>query len=144
LKIVEVVIQGYKQFLDETFRTVSDQTLELITQARDTLDRVLARKEKEYHDFRLNTPLLPRAAGQAEYSTLKDVQAKHSALNLRAAELQNRLTTIETIYKEKGREAALKAFEVSSQKDEKAQDKLLEQMVPLYAQLKEQQENYGE
>src|SRR5439155_5890200 len=126
LRIVEAVIQGYKQFLDETFRTVSDQTLELITQAPDTLERVLSKKEKEYHDFRLNTPLLPRAAGQAvEYSTLKDVQGKHSAQVLRAAELQNRLTTIETVHKEKGREAALRVFEVSSQKDEKAQEKLM-------------------
>jgi len=144
LKMVDAVIKGYKEFLDETFRTVSDQTLELITQARDTLERVLARKEKEYQDFRLNTPLLPRAAGQAEYSALKDIQTKHSAATLRAAELQNRLTTIEAVLKEKGREAAMRALEVSAQKDDKAQDKLLESLVPLYAQLREHQENYGE
>jgi polysaccharide biosynthesis transport protein len=144
LKMVDAVIKGYKEFLDETFRTVSDQTLELITQARDTLERVLAKKEKEYQDFRLNTPLLPRAAGQAEYSALKDIQSKHSAATLRAAELQNRLMTIETVLKEKGREAAMKALEVSAQKDDKAQDKLLESLVPLYAQLREHQENYGE
>lgn len=144
LKMVDAVIKGYKEFLDETFRTVSDQTLELITQARDTLERVLAKKEKDYQDFRLNTPLLPRAAGQAEYSALKDIQSKHSAITLRAAELQNRLANIETVLKDKGREAALKALDVSSQKDDKAQEKLLESLVPLYAQLRENQESFGE
>jgi capsular exopolysaccharide synthesis family protein len=142
--MVDAVIKGYKEFLDETFRTVSDQTLELITQARDTLERVLAKKEKDYQDFRLNTPLLPRAAGQAEYSALKDIQSKHSAITLRAAELQNRLANIETVLKDKGREAALKALDVSSQKDDKAQEKLLESLVPLYAQLRENQESFGE
>src|SRR5207249_10355357 len=68
----------------------------------------------------------------------------HSAITLRADELRNRLSTIETVEKEKGREAALKAFDVSSQKDEKAQEKLLESLVPLYAQLQENRENYGE
>jgi succinoglycan biosynthesis transport protein ExoP len=144
LKMVDAVIKGYKEFLDETFRTVSDQTLDLITQARDTLERVLAKKEKEYQDFRLSTPLLPRAAGQAEYAALREIQSKHSTATLRAAELLNRLSTIEAVLKEKGREAAMKALEVSTQKDDKAQEKLLESLVPLYAQLREHQENYGE
>jgi capsular exopolysaccharide synthesis family protein len=142
LKIVDAVIKGYKEFLDETFRTVSDQTLELITQARDTLERILAKKESDYHKFRLDTPLLPRAAGQAEYAALKEVQSKHSAATMRAAELQNRLSTIEAVFKDKGREAALKALDVSD-KDDKAQEKLLESLVPLYVQLKEHEQNFG-
>jgi capsular exopolysaccharide synthesis family protein len=144
LRMVDAVIKGYKEFLDETFRTVSDQTLELITQARDTLERVLAKKDNDYRKFRLETSLLPRAAGQVEYSTLKDIQSKHSAASMRAAELQDRLTNVETVLKERGREAALKALEVSTQKDDKAQEKLLESLVPLYVQLREHQENYGE
>src|SRR5439155_22490538 len=111
LKIVDAVIKGYKEFLDETFRTVSDQTLELITQARDTLQGELTTNVNAYREFRKDAPLLSRTAGTAEHQTLKEVQTTHLGLSLRKAEIENRLEAIDKAFKDGGKEASIEAYE---------------------------------
>ncbi|HEX5272654.1 MAG TPA: Wzz/FepE/Etk N-terminal domain-containing protein, partial [Gemmataceae bacterium] len=55
--VLNAVIDSYRDFLEETYRNVSDNTLELITKARDLLDQDLKEKRKKYREFRENSPL---------------------------------------------------------------------------------------
>ncbi len=56
--IISAVIESYKDFLDETYRNVSDDTLGLITQAHDLLQKDLVEKEKKYAEFREKAPVV--------------------------------------------------------------------------------------
>jgi len=143
LKILNAVIKGYKEFLDETFQSVSDRTLELITQARDTLQGELKNNVNAYREFRKEAPLLSRAAGTAEHQTLKEVQSTHLNLSLRKAELENRLEAIEKAFKDGGKEAAIDAFEATAPKGERSLDKLEEALIPDIVKLKDLEKQFG-
>src|SRR5262249_54483549 len=56
--VLNAVIESYKDFLEETYRNLSEETLRLITQARDVLHKELTEKEAAYRKFRKETPLL--------------------------------------------------------------------------------------
>src|SRR5262249_14183919 len=49
--VLAAVIDSYRDFLDETYRNVSDSTLSEITAARDVLKRDIADKQKKYREF---------------------------------------------------------------------------------------------
>jgi capsular polysaccharide biosynthesis protein len=51
-KVLAAILESYQEFLDITYRNVSDQTLELITKARDMLKRDLSESEDRYLKFR--------------------------------------------------------------------------------------------
>src|SRR5262249_57211773 len=55
--ILDAVIECYKDFLDETYRNMSDDTLELVTKARDVIQKDLGDKETAYEEFRRKTPV---------------------------------------------------------------------------------------
>lgn len=143
LKILNAVIKGYKEFLDETFQTVSDQTLELITQARDTLQGELKTNVNAYREFRREAPLLSRTAGTAEHQTLKEVQSTHLSLSLRKAEIENRLEAIDKAFRDGGKEAALDAYDATAPKGERSLDKLEEALIPDIVKLKELEKQFG-
>jgi capsular exopolysaccharide synthesis family protein len=99
--VLTAVIDSYLAFLDRTYRSASDDSVKLITQARDVLHKELAQKEAAYLEFRQKGPLLmPRAAGAtAPSGSIADIEAKRSALRLRRAEAEARLTTLEAMIK---------------------------------------------
>jgi len=109
--VLNAVIDSYKEFLDETYRNVSDDTLELITHAKDVLQKDLAEKDRIYTDFRKKSPLLWKGKdGTNLYQDrLASIESKRSALLVRRAEIQGRLQTIESALKEGRSRTALVA-----------------------------------
>jgi succinoglycan biosynthesis transport protein ExoP len=110
--VLNAVIDSYKEFLDETYRNVSDDTLELITRAKDVLQKDLAEKERIYLEFRKKSPLLWKGKdGTNLYQDrLASIELKRSGLLVRRAEIQGRLQTIESALKEGRSRVALGAL----------------------------------
>lgn len=100
--VLDAIIESYKDFLDETYRNMSDDTLELITKARGVLQKDLAHKESAYREFRQQSPLLSRGkeGNNLWQDRLIGIEAKRSTLLLRRAELQGHLTAIENAQKQ--------------------------------------------
>jgi capsular exopolysaccharide synthesis family protein len=106
--ILNAVIAGYKDFLEETYKNVSDDTLKLITEARNVLRDDLGKKEKEYRKFKETAPLLWRGKDAANpyLEKFANIESKRATLLVRQLELQGRLTGIEKALKEgRSREA---------------------------------------
>ena len=57
-KVLEAVIDAYRDFLGETYENVNEETIELITQAKDVLDRQIDETKREYQNFKEEAPLL--------------------------------------------------------------------------------------
>jgi uncharacterized protein involved in exopolysaccharide biosynthesis len=96
-QILNAVLDSYKDFLDETYRNVSDDTLELITKARDVLKTDLAQKAEEYRKFRQESPLFWKGKDGVSFAQerLGSWESKLSSLFLQRTELQARLAAIE-------------------------------------------------
>ncbi|MBV9122909.1 MAG: hypothetical protein JO112_06115, partial [Planctomycetes bacterium] len=104
------IIDTYKDFLDENYRGMSDETLKLIQDARDTLQKDLKQKQEEYRTFRQQVPLLVKRkdGGYLSEDGLISISEKRSNLLLRQAETEGQLMALETAQKEgKSRETLL-------------------------------------
>jgi capsular exopolysaccharide synthesis family protein len=110
--VLKAIIDSYKDFLDETYRNVNDNTLELITKARDLLEKDLLEKEKKYRTFRQKSPLLWQGKDGANVhrNRIADFENKRSVLLIREAEVQTRLEAIAKAEKGKAGTAALLAL----------------------------------
>lgn len=110
--ILNALIATYQGFLDETYRDLSEETLRLITEARDELHKGLQQKEAAYREFRKNAPpLLWKGKDQVNLrlERLANVEARRSTLLLRKAELQGHLAALEEGIKAGDRREALLA-----------------------------------
>jgi capsular exopolysaccharide synthesis family protein len=98
--ILDAVLESYKDFLDETYRNMSDDTLKLVTDARDGLEKELEKKEAAYRQFREESPLLGNKGGlDAREDSLSALQIKRAGLLMRRAEVQSQLTAVEAAVK---------------------------------------------
>jgi capsular exopolysaccharide synthesis family protein len=144
-KVLSAVIESYQEFLDITYRNMSDQTLDLITKARDVLKKDLADSEKAYRQLRQTSPVVwkTKDGGNIYQDRVAAIESQRSKLLIREAELHERLRMIETGLKEgRPRETLLSALPVA----DKAQDgkrALDEQLLPLLLQEQMLLEDYG-
>lgn len=94
--VVNAILTSYQKFLEESYDDMSEDTVGLITEARDILETDLRAKEKQYLSFRENAPLIWN--GEDEVNPGKDrlaaIELERSNLLLRKAELQGKLETI--------------------------------------------------
>jgi capsular exopolysaccharide synthesis family protein len=95
--IVNAILDSYCGFLDETFRSMSNDTVKLIAEARRVLQDDLEKREAAYRAFREKAPLLWK--GNEEINPLQDrltqIETQRSALLLRKTELESQLKTVE-------------------------------------------------
>lgn len=77
--ILNAVIDSYEEFLDITYRNVSDQTLELITKARETLNQDMIKAEKQLLQLQNDAINRPRKA---------QIENRLAALELKAQDAQ--------------------------------------------------------
>jgi capsular exopolysaccharide synthesis family protein len=108
--ILNGVIDSYKEFLDDTYKKVNDNSHELITKARDILQRDLAEKEKEYAEFREDAPLWLKGkeGANVHVERLANIEARRAVYLVRRTELQGRLNSIDKALKEgRSREALI-------------------------------------
>ncbi len=101
--VVQAVLDSYESFHREIYHGMSDQTVELISQARDLLTQDLHKQQEEYSQFRQHSPLVSR--GTDEINPLQDrltaIETERSELLLRRAEVERQLMAIQNA-KEKG------------------------------------------
>jgi uncharacterized protein involved in exopolysaccharide biosynthesis len=100
--VLTALIEAYREYLEMTYRNVSDQTVELITRARDVLREDLRVSEDKYEQHRLQVapPLFSSknwvAIAQERMSAL---EAKKTALRIRQVEIQARVEALEKALK---------------------------------------------
>lgn len=95
--VINSVLNSYQHFLDETYRDASEDTVKLITQARNVLDTDISDLEKRYRDFRENSPLVSYGKDDANnplYSRLALIESQRSTLLMRQVQLESDLATI--------------------------------------------------
>lgn len=104
--VLLAIMDSYQSFLDETYKTVSDRTLELILEAKRTLGEKLEAAEQAQQDFRLKNPFtLFRTEGGTSniyVARLVGIEKKRSELQITKAEFQQKLNDIRRVYKEQG------------------------------------------
>lgn len=96
--ILNAILASYKDFLDETYRDMSQDTVKLIEESRDVLENDLRRKESEYHEFRKNSTLLSMGRDGAfnpSMERLSIIGQQRSEVTMRKAELAGRIRTVE-------------------------------------------------
>jgi capsular exopolysaccharide synthesis family protein len=148
--ILNAVIDSYKDFLDETYRNVSDNTLELITKARDLLQKDLLEKERKYRAFRHSSPPLWKGKDGANIhqTRIAEFEGKRSALLIREGELSERLSAVEKARQSKGNRAALLALTAPAQGKEpdanSSSRRMEEQLFLLLLQEQQLLEDYGD
>jgi polysaccharide biosynthesis transport protein len=102
-KVLDAIIASYQDFLRDTYKSGSVETLELIDRARDILQKDLNTREAAYREFRRKTPLLGRGKDGNGTTVHQDrlfkIDAQRQALRLRSAEIQATLTAIESALK---------------------------------------------
>jgi uncharacterized protein involved in exopolysaccharide biosynthesis len=150
--VLNAVISSYQDFLEETYRNISRESLRLIAQARDVLHKELREKEAAYRRFRMETPLLVgkgRDGATIRQERLSTIEAKRSALLLRKAELQGQLAALDAGRKEgSGPEALaaqLAAWTVQGEAARGAQPVIVqEKLHPLLIEQEKLRETWGE
>ncbi len=109
--ILGAVIESYKNFLDETYRNTSDDTLKLITQGRDLLLKELTKQEDAYRNFLREAPLFAvrrKQGGSLRQERLSVLEAKLSLIMVRKTEVEGYFRAVEAAMKQgTGREAIL-------------------------------------
>jgi capsular exopolysaccharide synthesis family protein len=100
--VLDALIASYQEFLETKYRNVSEETVKLISEARDVLEKKLEAKEQEYRKFRLDHPGLMR--GKEGTNVLQErvinLESKKAALRIRQAELQGRIDVFEKAMKD--------------------------------------------
>lgn len=95
--VMEAVLSSYSEFLDETYRVMSDDTFELVVKAREELAKELQRKEAAYQAFRAESPVLPAKGADGRdirHEGLGSIQIRRASLALAATEIEAQLAAI--------------------------------------------------
>jgi succinoglycan biosynthesis transport protein ExoP len=113
-RIIEGVIESYQGFLNDTYKSVSDKTLDLIIQAQQTLAEKVEKQQQAYQDFRLKNPFVMFQGTSGSRSVYADrlgkIEAKRTELNIKVGEMRDQLARIEKAFKEGGKGAAQSAI----------------------------------
>lgn len=115
MTVVKAVIRSYQDFLGETYQSVSDDSIRLMTEAKDELGAELKKKRDELRKFSKEAPS-GIAVGEgrinaAEQSKIK-IQDARQALNTRRGQLRAMIKTIESSQQEgRGNDAILLLIE---------------------------------
>ncbi|HWB01183.1 MAG TPA: polysaccharide biosynthesis tyrosine autokinase [Pirellulales bacterium] len=102
-QVVAAVLDAYESFLSESSRNLGDETLQLIANARDIVDKQLREKEIEYREWRKNSPLMffSNESGKSVHSSrLATIETERSKLRLRSTEIRAHIQTIEDALRE--------------------------------------------
>jgi capsular exopolysaccharide synthesis family protein len=152
--VLNAIVDTYKEFLDEKYRNVSDDTVSLITNGRNVLLKELKDKETAYYDFSQKSPLIWKGKDgvNVQQERVAGIEGRRTVLKERSAQLREKLAAIEEAFKAGRPRAELLALAapLEAAEDAKAASKPADaphapddQLVAL--QLQEQQllEDYG-
>ncbi len=97
-KVLQAVIDSYKDYLDVTYRNVSTHTAELIDNAQKSLKDDIEKKEREYEKFRNEAPVASFRSKEGALTMndrLQEMERTLARVRLRKTELQSRRESIE-------------------------------------------------
>jgi capsular exopolysaccharide synthesis family protein len=101
-KVLSAVVDSYQEWLDITYRNVSDQTVKEITTARDLIKRDLTEAEDKYLKFRQNSPTFWKneKGVSVETQRVADGEQKRLQMQLKQTELRERIRALERAIEE--------------------------------------------
>lgn len=149
-KIIEEVIASYAAFLKGTYQEVSEETEKLIRQARDVLQKDLAKRETDYREFREKAPFLLKGkdGNSLVHARVAEIEGKRSALMVRKAELEGKMKAVQQAKQEGKLDVGLILSFAETPKelgggrnDAKSAE---EQLLPLLLEEEELLQDYGE
>jgi len=109
--VLRAVIKEYQNYLGESYKNFSDETLALIKKANDTLGKQLRETETEYRKFRAEESELLREAGSEAYSLhetrMAEIERQRSAVLLQNTLTKARIETIKAALESGGNREAL-------------------------------------
>jgi capsular exopolysaccharide synthesis family protein len=150
--ILMAVIKSYEDFLDDTYRNVSNEAAGLIKQAEGVLHGKLDDDKRAYKELRLKGPVMVRGGkeggGTVQQERLANIEGRRSALLVREAEIEGRLATIEVALKE-GRDPtplmdlALDSTRTSADARANAQAALTTALLPLMLEEQKLMDSFG-
>jgi len=108
-KIVTAVFESYQDFLGETYQDFSQETIRLITKAKDELHKQLTEKETTYREFRQESPLLWKgeAGANVHEARLAEVEAARSAVLVENSGIKAKIAAIDAAIQKGGNREAL-------------------------------------
>lgn len=109
--VLGAVIESYQEFLGDTYQNFSDQTVELISRAKDELGRQLSEKEAMYRQFRGSSPhWLTNSKGDrtnVHEMRMTEIEQARARQLLDNTQLKARIDAIESVVHEGGSREAL-------------------------------------
>lgn len=106
--ILNGVIKTYQDFLGENYHNFSDETVQLISQAKDVLLKQLTEKEANYRKFRQDSPLWRGASGSNLHeSRLSEIEQHRSRVIVEQAQTKSRIDALEAAMKNGGNRQAI-------------------------------------
>ncbi len=96
-KVLQAVVDCYQEWLDLTYRNVSEQTLELIKQANQVLRDQLKTAEERQQEFLKKSPTIWRSKEgvTVEQQRVTAIEAERTKLELKKTLLQDRIAAME-------------------------------------------------
>lgn len=96
-KIINAVIDSYKDYLNKEYRSSSEDTLDLITKAKDVLEKYLTKAQADYQKFKETTPLVLKSKGgvNVHRERLSNIEMERKNLLFRRARLEGHLSALE-------------------------------------------------
>ncbi len=106
-KILDAIVKTYQEFLGVNYKNYSEETAQLITQAKDDLLEQLRVKETAYQEFRQKAPLLWKGDTGANLheSRMAEIEANRSRLMVMQSQTRAKIDAIESAVKKGNREA---------------------------------------
>jgi len=97
--VLESVLDSYRQFLGETEKGISDQTIQLMTRAKEELHEQLTQKEAAYLTFRKQAPLQwnsdSKQAQTVHTARLARLEQERARLRQQRTEIETHIKTVE-------------------------------------------------
>ena len=108
-KVLLAIVKSYQEFLGKTYESISNETIQLITQAKDQIHEQLTEKEAEYRAFRQKSPLLWKGPDGANIyeARLADIEKTRSQILLDSTQTKARVAAIEAAMKRGSNREAL-------------------------------------
>lgn len=97
---VQAILGSYQNFLDETYRNMGEDTIQLIGHARDDLQKDLDKQDKDYLKFRAEAPLVTTGNDFSPHrDRLTAIETQLSELLLQEANFRAQLENIKAARK---------------------------------------------
>lgn len=151
-KVLDAVIDSYRMFLGKSHEDINEETMQLITDAKDSLLKQLSEKEANYSQFRQDAPLLWNGSGEAalniHQARLSAIEAARSDLLISRTQSKAEIQAIESALAKGGsREALMLMMRKNGTRNSSGQESSAlspdEQLFPLLLEEQVLLENHG-